>query len=71
MSMAMKAIKCSKMFDSQNGKILENMVIFVDGDKISLFSSADYTLSENGSYHIRKEGHYFKSHLQKNRVWGE
>ena len=32
--MAMKAIKCSKMFDSQNGKILENMVIFVEGDKI-------------------------------------
>ena len=32
--MAMKAIKCSKMFDSQNGTVLENVVIFVDGDKI-------------------------------------
>ena len=32
--MAMKAIKCSKMFDSHNGTVLENVVIFVDGDKI-------------------------------------
>lgn len=33
--MSKKAIKCSKMFDSANGCVLENVVIFVDGERIS------------------------------------
>ena len=33
--MANKALKCSRMFDSQTGEVRENMVIFVDGERIA------------------------------------
>ena len=36
----MKAIKCSKMFDSQTGKVRENVVIFTDGERITAVTPA-------------------------------
>ena len=38
--MAKKAIKCSKMFDSTNSSVKENVVILIDGDKIEAVVSA-------------------------------
>lgn len=32
--MGKKAIKCSKMFNSNNGSVMENVVIFTDGERI-------------------------------------
>ena len=39
--MANKAIKCSKLFDSTNGTVKENVVIFVEGERISAVVPAD------------------------------
>ena len=38
--MSKKAIKCSKMFDSANGCVLEDVVIFTEGDRISAVAPA-------------------------------
>ena len=44
--MAKKAIKCSKMFDSTNGSVKENVVILIDGEIIeSVVAAADADLT--------------------------
>lgn len=39
--MAKKALKCSKLFDSATGTVMENMIVLVDGNKITDLLPAD------------------------------
>ena len=33
--MSKKALQCSKMFDSVNGTVVRDVVIFIEGDRIT------------------------------------